>query len=433
MRFLVICGPIIKFLFNKYIGDLSFDESLSRLIRKFNAQEILLPEESLQFIEVLSGLQNYLITNNIDYRIDPIRKLIGNGHKWTGLLKVLINQEEEVFLYLYEPSSFKNFEEQLNNLSQYGYSDIRIIAPLNLDENEEIYSFIHDVLKLPIYPFLHNNLTSKWLLNFTFSPNTPKTFYFPSDTHALDYIEKIKRIAKSENIEYFILKDEYDFDISPTVPYAITPLDKLDYYCALYYERSQGIANIGGLLIQEFLASNKMLELYKSHFYMQIISGGDIHYKTKIKPFEGGAFLNSSIENITEEITTIPEQIINILNAPIARYYPYLLSSIEYIIHNDHFHVIDINSIARSLNVAKDLEILPVDHILQSFINRIKAEENEDSLKKQFRNHQAMQSLYQDIRNLGPGFISGDRLIKLNDDSEHSVSKFCSNLFTMIE
>lgn len=411
----------------------SCNEELTNLVKKFNAQEILLPEEASNFVTVLSNLQNYLISNNLVYRIDPIRKLIGDGLRWTGLLNILLSQQDEIFIYLYEPSSFKNFDEQVQKAFENEYSDIKIIAPLNLDENDEIYSYIHDNLKLPIYPFLHNNLTSKWLLNFTFSPYIPRTFYFPSETNALDYIEKIQKIAQSEDIKYFILKDEYDFDITPSVPYAITPLDKLDYYCTLYYERSKGISNIGGLLIQEFLESHNQIELYKSHFYMHVIPNGDLHYRTAIKPYEEGAFLNSIVDSTIEAPINIPKQIIDILNTSIAQYYPYLLSSIDYFMNNSHLLVIDINSIARSLNNDKDLEKLPVDDLLRSFLNNIVTDENEDSLNKQIEYQRTILQLYQEVRNLGPGFISGDRLIKLNDESEHSVSKFCSNLFIMVE
>jgi len=401
------------------------DEALMNLVKKFNAHEILHPEDAANFVRVLSNLQGYLISNNLVYRIDPIRKLIGDGVKWTGLLNILLNQQDEIFIYLYEPSLFKNFNEQVQKAFNNEYSNVRIIAPLNLDETDEIYSYIHNVLKLPIYPFLHNNLTSKWLLNFTFSPHTLRSFYFPSNTNAVDYFEKIQKIAKNEDIKFFILKDEYDFDI-PSVPYAITPLDKLDYYCSLYYERSQGISNIGGLLIQEFLETNNIIELNKSHFYMQIIPNSDLHYKTLIKPYEEGTFLNSIIENTTEEPTHVSPQFIDILNAPIARFYPYLLSSIDYFIKNSHVHVIDINSIARSLNNEKDLEKLPVDNILKNFINDVASEENEISINKQIEYQENLLQLYQEVRKLGPAFISGYRYISLTDEREFNIKEFCS-------
>ena len=130
MKFLVICSPVIKFLLNKYTDDLSPNEESLNLIRKFNAQEILVPEECLKFIDILFNFENYLISNKLDYRIDPLRRLIGDGRKWTGLLNILINQEDEVFLYLYEPSSLKNFDDQFRETFAYGYSDVRIIAPL---------------------------------------------------------------------------------------------------------------------------------------------------------------------------------------------------------------------------------------------------------------------------------------------------------------
>jgi len=430
MKFLVICSPIIKFLINKYGPNLPHSEDLANLVRKFNAQEILLPEESLKFIKVLSDLENYLIANNLVYRIDPIRKLIGNGHKWTGLLNIILNQKDEVFLYSYEPSCFQNCAEQIQKVFGQDYSNLRIIAPLNLDENEEVYAYLHEIIKLPFYPFFYSKLTSKWLLVFNFAPYAPKTFYFPSETKALDYLEKIQRIAKNDNVKYVFLKDEYDTDLSPMLPYSITPIEKLDYYCSLFYEKAQGISNIGGLIIQEFIETNKIIEVYKTHTYARVLPGGDIHYKNVLKPFESGLFFNTVIESSTEELTTLHPLNMEIINGVVAQYYPFVLASIEFIIQNSLMRVIDINGVSRTLAKEKDLDILPVDNLLKSFISNITAEKNEEAYKKQLKYRNNMQHLYKELRNFGPGYISGERFVKLSDESEHNVKKLRSELFS---
>jgi hypothetical protein len=430
MKYLVICSPIIKFLINKYGPNLPHVEDLANLVRKFNAQEILLPEESVRFIKVLADLENYLIANNLMYRIDPIRKLIGNGHKWTGLLNILLNQKEEVYLYSYEPNCFQNCAEYIQKVFGQDNSNVRIIAPLNLEENEEVYTYLHDTVKLPFYPFFNSKLTSKWLLVFNFAPYVPKTFYFPSETRALDYIEKIQRIAKNDNVKYVFLKDEYDTDLSPMLPYAVTPIEKLDYYCALFYEKAQGISNIGGLIIQEFIETNKIIEIYKTHTYARVIPGGDLHYKIVLKPYENGVFFNTVTESPTEELTTQHPLNIGIINNVVAQYYPFVLASIEYIIQNNQMRVIDINGVSRTLSKEKDLDLLPVDNILKNFISSVAAEKNEDLYAKQLKYRNNMQHLYQELRNLGPGYISGERFIKLSDESEHDVKKLRSELFS---
>jgi hypothetical protein len=209
------------------------------------------------------------------------------------------------------------------------------------------------------------------------------------------------------------------------VPYSVTPIDKLAHYCSTFYEKSQGVAEIGGLLIQEFRETNKIIDLHKSHIYSHIIPAADIHYKSVLKPYESGAFLDSIIDRTTEELATIAQQCHDFINPIVHQYYPFVLSSIDFFIQSHHLYVFDVNHVSRTLSNERDLAILPVDSILKAFITNISASKNEEAYVNQLNYQRIMQTLYQEIRNYAPGFTSGDLLIKLTDGSEYSIKKLC--------
>jgi len=77
------------------------------------------------------------------------------------------------------------------------------------------------------------------LKNFTFVKFAPRAFYFPEGTSACEYNDKITEIAKKNGIEHLILKDEYDFDIRPIIPYAVMPVGKQDQL-AVSFMKNQG-------------------------------------------------------------------------------------------------------------------------------------------------------------------------------------------------
>src|SRR4030042_1651219 len=154
MKFLVLTSPTIRFLVNKYMGNLSTPLQVSTAIRKFNAHEILLPGEAETFIRILTELHASLLANNLVNRIASIRKLVGSGSKWKGTLNLLLEMGHEIYVYSYEPGSIQSLIEPFQKLLGSDLSNVRIIAPLILDEMEEIYSFFHTLIKVPVYPFI---------------------------------------------------------------------------------------------------------------------------------------------------------------------------------------------------------------------------------------------------------------------------------------
>lgn len=278
MKFLIISSPIIKFLINKYISNLSSKAQSDDVVRKYIAQDIILPTEVPAFIAILKELQAYLLSNNFFNRIVAIRKMVGNGVKWKGLLNLLVEQGHEVYVYLFEPGLFGTINEQFQKVFKGQTADLRIITPLNLDETEEIDNFFQNQLKIPVYPLIYNFLTSKWLINFTFAPYAPRTFYFPDTCMASDYITKIQEIAKKENITTLMLKDEYDFDLRSVLPYSVVPTSKLDQFSHQFYDKAKGICNLGGLIMKELLTINNIINIYKAHIYVHVITGCNMYF-----------------------------------------------------------------------------------------------------------------------------------------------------------
>jgi hypothetical protein len=363
-----------------------------------------------------------LSINNLLFRIGSIQNLIGNNKNSKGLLNILLEQKQEIYLFSYELGSLKNFLNLFQETIKGDTSDLRVIAPLGLDDVQEIYMLFHNELKLPVYPLVNNIVTSKWLINFTFAPHTPRTFYFPENTNALNYIDKIFQIAKRENIAYFILKDEYDLDLRDIIPYSVTPLEKLEHYLAFFYEKSRGISNVGGLVMEEFLSSNDTISLSKYLFYEENILEC-ISNKIKLKPFKNGDFFNAILESSTEanKNNTLPCS--TIFNPIIKNFYRYILSSLDFIIYNKNINVIDLNGVASTLNYLQKKDYLNIDNFFKQFITGIISEKNEDSILKQKQYILKLSKLYYNIRKLGPSFTSGERYISLEDLSEKNIKE----------
>ena len=141
MQFLVICGPIIRFLLNKYLSQLSPQSQGSDIVRKMNNYEILLPLDIKNFLAVLQDLYQFLIQNNLNYRVSALRKYIGSGPKYKGIINLLLEMGEEVYIYPHEHKRINNLYDPYQKLFGKNPTSVQIIAPLNSDENDEIYSF----------------------------------------------------------------------------------------------------------------------------------------------------------------------------------------------------------------------------------------------------------------------------------------------------
>jgi hypothetical protein len=357
--------------------------------------------------------------NNINYRVSALRKYIGSGQKSKGLLNLLLEMNEECYIYPHELKNIEKSYEQYQIVFQKESQNVQVIAPLNSDENEEIYTFFHNRIQVPVYPFLLNFICSKWLAHFTFAPYAAKCFFFPEGCSPLPYLAKIRAIAKTEKITHLILKDEHDVDIRSVIPYAICSPEKLENYCHNFEQKSKGIPNIGGLLIEEFMCTNQVIHIYKMHNFMGSIPKSGIHSTVKMKNYTEGGFFEKLIESSKEEIGDVPLDLTSKLNPTLIRFYPYLFNSFDFILQDNIPRIIDVNSVANSFNnIPPNMDM---DAPFRYFIQKCKAENNTDGLRFQLEYNKKMRILYENLRKLGPCFISGDRAIQLDSGLEFSV------------
>ncbi len=429
MKFLVLTSPTTRFLVNKYLGNLSAPLQVSTAVKKFNTHEILLPEETKIFIQILTELHANLIANNLVNRIAAIRKLVGSGPKWKGLLNQLLELGHEVYIYSYEPGSIQSLLEPFQKLLSTDLSTVRVIAPLGLDEMEEIYSFFHTLIKVPVYPFIQNFVTSKWLANFTFAPYAPRAFFFPQGTSACDFIDKIHKISQEDHIEHLILKDEYDFDLRAIIPYSFAPVQALGQFLAQFYAKAEGITNIGGLILEEFLNTNNKILVNKSHVFNMLIPGGDIRSMVNLKPFAQGGILDQVIDHVIDEKIEVPQAFIQMLNPLVNKFYLNLFASIDFIIHGNVPRVIDVNSVANSFSYLTVPTNLDVDRLFKFFIDHVIKINNDEGLIAQAHYQSAISSLYQAIRKIGPAYVAGERVVSLTDMTEINMKKLIEENF----
>jgi hypothetical protein len=426
-------SPVIRFLVTKYSANLSAQSQTLDVVRKINGQEVLEPNDLKPFIQVLNEIQTYLIANNLTSRIQGIRKMVGDGQKWKGFLNILLEQQHEVYICFYEPGVIQNKREQFAKIIGEDSSNVRILGSLNLDDVEEIYSLFNNQFKLPVYPYMTAHFTSKWMLMFTFSPNIPRVFYFPDGIKTSQYIEKIQSICKAEQLNRFILKDEFDVDFKSVIPYPVIPLSQLEQYSKMYYEKSQGICNIGGLLLQEFITENNIINLYRCHIFGEFIQSGVLKMKFSIKPTQEGELFEKLTEKIEEQATEITPSVSEFFKPSIERYYPYLFSSMEYITQGTTLNVIDINSVTNSFGFTNIPANFNPDNLFRFYIAKVIGFKNEELLLKQKQYTQKMNNFHKEIEKLGPCFINGDKLIRLEDMTELSVKKFLETVWSLSE
>jgi hypothetical protein len=424
MRFIVLISPIIKFLINKYQSNISLQGVESDILMKFKAAELLNPSECRTFIQIITNIRQYLTDNNIQYQRDSLKKLVGDGKDWKGFLNILVETKNDIYFCPYEPGSAQNFTNIEKKIGNSDLADVRIIMPLNLDESEEIYTFFHQQLKIPVYPIICNDATSKWLKDLTFAPLAPKAFYFPEGTCTTDYNDKILVLAKQYGISHLILKDEYDFDLRPILPYAVVPSAKFDQACRVFYEKIKGIPNYGGLVLEEFLATGDIIEIVTTHIFNKAIRVSHIIEKVKLKAFSEGGLYDTFIQETTKQASdTVPVNL-DIIDSIVAKYYPYLFSSIEYILFKGSPRIIDINSVSNTLKMDKSISNLKPDLIFKEFFDRVVILKNAEELEKQIRYRADIRTVYENLKKFGPAFFNGDKIISLIDGMEKNVKDF---------
>jgi len=431
MNFMVILGPVIWFLLDKYKNTIIFEMEELEILNRLNNGEILDRVSSKLCIQILNKVRAYLIANGITTRLPALKKIIGDGDKSKGFLNLLEEQGHSIYMYLYQ-THFSKEQLRLKLISLFGedFTDLRIISPLNLDDYNELCNFFQIQMKLPIYPVMFTVLTSKLLLNLFFSPYIPRCFYFPERILAIDYVDKIQDICDKENLRMLILKDEFDVDLQTVIPYQISPINMIDHVISIFYEKIQGILNYGGLLIQELVVSDKTINILKTHFFRKVIDGAQIQEKVVLKPFSEGGSLESLIDNVTFNTIDMSLKFGELFNSILEHYYGDLFSNFDTILSQNQFYVIDMNSVSNNFSLPRIPQILDSDHFFKVFISEIISTKNETKISSQVKFRHQIVEFYNKIRQLGPLFFSTDKFITLKDGNEFNIKEFLTSNFS---
>nr|MDO8087667.1 hypothetical protein [Candidatus Sigynarchaeum springense] len=107
-----------------------------------------------------------------------------------------------------------------------------------------------------------------------------------------------------------------------------------------------------------------------------------------------------------------------------SKFYPYMLATFEYIIHNGMPKVIDVNGIAYSMEYSTPVPGLNPDLIYKEFITRVVALDNETELPRQIRYREMIKGVYDKVRQFGPAFFDGGKVISLIDGEVKMTNSF---------
>lgn len=422
MRFVICIDPMTRFLFQKFMPHIPPNIATSNPVKLFLNKQIIEPRDFGPFIDALTAVEAKLVETDQFYKIIVFRKYVGIQGVLRGLLNILQEQGHEVFIV----SSDASYQQKLHQLipPKGPLDDVRCIASLNMDENEEFNNFVLKTYKLPVNPLTFSIFLSKWVKNFTFAPYAPRAFYLPEGTRTGDYIGRIQALAQEHGIEYLFLKDEFGFNSGAAVPYYIAPINALEKYCNLFYEKSRGVTNLGGLLLEEFLAKDNTIDIYKSHYFGAIIPQEYIHYHVDLNAYQEGAPYEKVIGHMSEEPADVPKNVIDIINPVIQRFYPYCFASVDCIIPDGNPRIIDLNSMAGSLGYVQQLRHADDGNPFDFFIKNIISANNTTLYPQQAAYRTRILATYDRIRDMGPSFIAGNRLLSLKGDLEREVQSF---------
>ncbi len=422
MRFVICIDPMTRFLFQKFLPQIPPNIASASAVNLFLNKQVIEPRDFGPFIDALSAVEAKLVETDQFYKIIVFRKYVGVQGVLRGMLNVLQEQGHEVFIVAADASYQQKLQELISPKGPL--DDVRAIASLNMDENEEFNNFILKTYKIPVNPLTFSIFLSKWVKNFTFAPHAPRAFYLPEGTRSADYIGRIQALARENGIEYLFLKDEFGFNSGAAVPYYIAPINTLEKYCNLFYEKSRGVTNLGGLLLEEFLARDNTIDIYKSHYFGAIIPREYIHYHVDLNAYQDGAPYEKIIGRMSEEPADVPQKVIDIMNPVIARFYPYCFASVDCIVPDGNPRIIDLNSMAGSLGYVQQLRQSDDGNPFQFFNNHVVAAQNLTLYSQQIAYRTRILALYDKIRAIGPSFIAGKRVISLKDHSEQAVADF---------
>ncbi len=424
MKFLLLLSTSMKSLIMKYHGKIAPQEVGSDVVSKIRWGKLLIPAEIKVLSQILGTIRAYLIANNIQYQRAAVMKLVGDGTVWKGLMNAILDRGDDVYAYFHEPGSIGNVVDQLKNAGIDDTKALRVIMPLNMDENEELYAFFHHDLKIPVYPMICNMLTSKWFKDVLFSPNAPRAFFFPEGTNASEFFNKVADLSRIHGIQYFILKDEYDFDMRPIIPYMVVPVAKVDVACRLFYENIKGIHNYGGMILEEFIPTGDALDIVTLHMFKGILPSPLLVEKVRLKPYSEGGTFDSIVQSAQMALLVKASVNHDALNAAASKFYPYTLATFEYVVHKGAPKVIDVNGIAYSMTFEKPVPNLNPDVIYKEFISRVVALDNNMELQRQMLYQEMAKGLYDRFRQFGPAFYDGDKVTSLIDGEARPASSF---------
>ncbi|MBN2150632.1 MAG: hypothetical protein JW839_04200, partial [Candidatus Lokiarchaeota archaeon] len=394
MKFLILISASMKVLIMKYQNKVGSQSIGSNVISKIRDVKLLLPADTKALVQLLTTIRDYLVKNDVKYQRAQLMKLVGDGSTWRGLLNVIAERGDDMLAYCYDPGTLARLREELERASITDLSDVRAIAPLNIDETDEIYAFFQQELEIPVYPMICNIATSKWLKNFLFAPHAPRAFYFPEDTVAMEFYDKVVELAKKHGIKHFILKDEYDFDIRPVLPYLVVPAEKMDVACRLFYENVQGVHDYGGILLEEFIPTGDAIDVVTTHMFKGMLPAPLVVDKIKLKLFDDGGLFDTIVQYLQTTVLQKAPVGTEALNAIVAKYYPYMLASIEYIVHKGVPKVNDINSVSNVMTWDKPIPGLNPDAFFKEFVSKVTAFKNDEELPRQVQYHEMIKGLY---------------------------------------
>ncbi len=96
---------------------------------------------------------------------------------------------------------------------------------------------------------------------------------------------------------------------------------------------------------------------------------------------------------------------------------------------NNSPKVIDVNSITNCFTRDSEIELLDIDNIFNFYISSILNENRKDTYEKQIGFQNKISNFYNYVKKLGPCFISGDRLILLENESILSIKEILNITF----
>jgi hypothetical protein len=219
-----------------------------------------------------------------------------------------------------------------------------------------------------------------------FYPHVPKMVFIPQDSFSLIKGYDFDSFFQENNVERVIIKDEFGFHTGQTIPYKILPPGQINEEILRYREKAGVVEDVGGLIIEEFLAE-EVSEVFKCHIFGEIIPQEILKYKVTLTGLEGilKSFSPNEqqlLNNVETTIGTLNQNIIDLLNPHIQRYLPYAFSSVDFLIKSKKPVIIDVNSKAGSLGEIQERQQSDDHNPFNFFYRRCLSDPSDEYLKQ---------------------------------------------------